>query len=392
MGNLEGKPTASRNGDLGEPMKQTRRLSDNSMRPKEIPNLMTGVQLTGHGGFEKLDYRHDIPVPRPGAGEVLIRVAAAGINNTDINTRIGWYSKTVRDATDKTGATTDAEDAAWSGTPLAFPRIQGADCCGRIVAVGSDADTARIGERVIVRNMLRSYVDYRPMECWTLGSDCDGAFAQYMKAPARETYKVDCDWSDVEIASMPCAYSTAELMLHRANVGVGEHVVITGASGGVGSAAIQLAKRRGAKVTAVIGRDKAELAISLGADRVIPRGDSTVSHLGRESVDAVIDVAAGPGFGELLDLLRKGGRLAIAGAIAGPIVELDMRTIYLKDLTLFGCTFQDDVIFENLVSYIERNEIRPLVGKTYPLKDIAEAQQEFLTKKIAGKLVLVIPQ
>jgi NADPH:quinone reductase-like Zn-dependent oxidoreductase len=358
----------------------------------QIPAVMTGVQLTGHGGFEKLDYRTDIPVPRPGAGEVLIRVAAAGINNTDLNSRIGWYSKTVRDATGQMQTTTRADDASWSGTPLSFPRIQGADCCGRIVATGRDVDSARVGERVIVRNMLRSYVDYRPMECWTLGSECDGAFAQYMKAPARETFKIESAWSDAELASIPCAYSTAELMLHRANVAAGEHVVITGASGGVGSAAIQLAKRRGARVTAIIGRDKADLAKSLGADRVVPRGDSPLSILGAESVDVVIDVAAGPGFGELFDLLKKGGRLSIAGAIAGPIVEIDMRTIYLKDLTIFGCTFQDDVIFENLVSYIERDEIRPLVGKTYPLSDIATAQKEFLTKTIAGKLVLIIPE
>ncbi|MEI9425569.1 alcohol dehydrogenase family protein [Mesorhizobium sp. Cs1299R1N1] len=362
------------------------------MNLANIPDIMTGVQLTGHGGVDKLDYRTDIPVPRLEIGEVLIRVAAAGINNTDINTRIGWYSKTVCEPTENATLTKNDEDAGWSGTPLTFPRIQGADCCGRIVAVGPDVDPARIGERVIVRNMLRSYANYRLMECWTLGSDCDGAFAQYMKAPARETYKVDCDWSDVELASIPCAYSAAELMLHRANVRMGEHVLITGASGGVGSAAIQLAKRRGATVTAVIGRDKVELARSLGADGIIPRGKSVVAHLGANSVDVVIDVAAGPGFGELLGLLKKGGRLAIAGAIAGPIVELDTRTIYLKDLTVFGCTFQDDVIFENLVKYIERNEVRPLLGKIYPLNEIAAAQQEFLTKTIGGKLVLVIPE
>ena len=103
-------------------------------------------------------------------------------------------------------------------------------------------------------------------------------------------------------------------------------------------------------------------------------------------------MAAGPGFRELLDVLKKGGRYAVAGAIAGPIVELDVRSLYLKDLTFFGCTFQDDVIFENLVSYIERGEIRPLVAKTYPLQDIVEAQMDFLSKKATGKLVLVIPQ
>ncbi|HEY9344150.1 MAG TPA: alcohol dehydrogenase family protein [Inquilinus sp.] len=355
---------------------------------------MAGVVLTGHGGFDKLLYCENIPIPKIGQGEVLIRVAAAGINNTDINTRIGWYSKAVKSDTEA-GATQGFEiseaDASWSGVPMSFPRIQGADCCGRIVAVGDGVEPGRIGERVVVRNMLRCYVDYRPIECWTFGSECDGAFAQYTKAPSRETYKVDCGWSDVELASVPCAYSTAEGMLHRAGVKQGEHVVITGASGGVGSAAIQLAKRRGATVIAVAGHSKADQMRALGADRVVPRGESLVKHIGREAADVVVDVAAGPAFAELLDVLKRGGRYAVAGAIAGPIVELDVRTLYLKDLSFFGCTFQDDVVFENIVSYIENGEIRPIVGKTYPLKSIVQAQQDFLSKSISGKLVLVVP-
>jgi NADPH:quinone reductase-like Zn-dependent oxidoreductase len=378
--------------EIWEQMKM-RVATDRALSLTKLPELMTGVLLVGHGGFENLQYRDDIPVPAPGAGEVLIRVAAAGINNTDINTRIGWYSKAVKSETGaggEQGFEIEDADASWSGVPMAFPRIQGADCCGRIVAVGEGVNAGRIGERVIVRNMLRSYVDYRPMECWTFGSEVDGAFAQYTRAPARETYKVDCDWSDVELASVPCAYSTAENLLHRAGVAAGEHVVITGASGGVGSAAIQLAKRRGAIVTAVAAEAKADQMIALGADRVHPRGKSILKALGRETADVVVDVAAGPDFTDLLDVLKKGGRYAVAGAIAGPIVELDVRTLYLKDLTFVG--FQEDIVFENLISYIERGEIRPVVGKTYPLKNIAEAQQDFLSKRISGKLVLVIPE
>ncbi|RZK95053.1 MAG: alcohol dehydrogenase, partial [Rhodococcus sp. (in: high G+C Gram-positive bacteria)] len=205
---------------------------------------MTAVLLTGHGGLDKLEYRTDVAVPRADQGEVLIEVAAAGINNTDINTRIGWYSKTITTETSSGGASgfesVDDDDASWSGTTLKFPRIQGADVCGRIVSVGDGVSPDRIGERVIVSTMLRSYVDYRPYECWTFGSEVDGGFAQYAVAPARETYAVDCDWSDAELAALPCAYSTAENMLHRAAVGA-ERVLITGASGGVGLAAVQLA-------------------------------------------------------------------------------------------------------------------------------------------------------
>ncbi|KAL1593162.1 hypothetical protein SLS60_010770 [Paraconiothyrium brasiliense] len=358
----------------------------------EIPKTMIGVVLTGHGGPDKLAYREDLPIPTIASDEVLIRVAAAGINNTDINTRIGWYSKGVKSGTGTgTAEGQRDDDASWSGKPLEFPRIQGADCCGRIVAVGNDVDSKRIGERVLVRNMLRHYVNREPYKCWTFGSECDGAFTQYTKAPAEETLKVDCDWSDVELGSIPCAFSTAENMLHRANVKPGEHVVITGASGGVGAAAIQLSKRRGAYVTAIGGRDKAKDMLEVGADQVIGRDENLVSKLGKNSADVVLDLVAGPSFSSLLDVLKQGGRYATAGAIAGPLVELDVRTLYLKDLSFFGCTFQEDEVFSNLVSYIEKGEIRPHVGKVYPLKEIGAAQEHFGSKKTAGKLVLEIP-
>lgn len=360
-----------------------------------IPKTMKAVLLTGHGGFDRLDYRDDVPVPEPGPGEVLICVGAAGVNNTDINTRIAWYSKGVTDATNAGGgglASARNEDASWSGVPLSFPRIQGADVCGRIVAVGEGVDPGRIGQRVLVRNMLRSYVDYRPYECWTLGSECDGGFAQYTKAPARESYRVECDLSDVELASFPCAYSTAENMLHRAGVRAGERVLVTGASGGVGSAAVQLARRRGAEVIAVAGAAKADEVLALGAQRIVPGGEGLAAALGPESVDVVIDLVAGTQWPELLEVLKRGGRYATSGAIAGPLVELDVRTLYLKDLTLFGCTFQEDVVFENLIRYIERGEVRHVVAKSYPLADIVQAQQDFLSKRYIGKLVLVPPQ
>ena len=99
----------------------------------DIPDTMSGVVLTGHGGPEKLEWREDLPTPRPAPGDVLVRVAAAGVNNTDVNTRIGWYSKGEGE-----------DDGGWAGA-LTFPRIQGADVCGRIAAVGDGVDPTRIG-------------------------------------------------------------------------------------------------------------------------------------------------------------------------------------------------------------------------------------------------------
>ncbi|MCY1186428.1 putative NAD(P)H quinone oxidoreductase, PIG3 family [compost metagenome] len=103
-------------------------------------------------------------------------------------------------------------------------------------------------------------------------------------------------------------------------------------------------------------------------------------------------MVGGEDWPNLLRILRQGGRYAIAGAIAGPIAEIDLRTLYLKDLTLYGCTFQEDEVFTNLISYVESGEIRPVVAKTYPLNEIHQAQEDFLSKAHMGKLVLIIPE
>lgn len=355
----------------------------------KIPTKMSAVLTTGHGGFEVLKFSDDVEVPNPCSDQVLIKVLGAGINNTDINTRTAWYSKSVSGGTTSEDSQGDNDDGSWSGEPLEFPIIQGADCYGEIVAVGADIDSSRIGERVLVRTMQQYAVDYMPYECWTMGSECDGAFAEYMLAFSDESFKIESNWSNAELASIPCAYSTAENLLERSGVKEDEVVLITGASGGVGSAAIQLANRRGARVVAVASKAKADMVIEIGADKVIHREDKLIDSIEDQSIDVVIDLVAGEDWGDLLDVLKKGGRYATAGAIAGPIVELDIRTLYLKDLVLIGCTFQDRQVFQNLIGYIERNEIKPLVSKTYPLKNIVNAQKDFVSKKYVGKLVLL---
>ncbi len=358
-----------------------------------IPSTMHAVLLQGHGGLEQLSNREDVTDPRPAAGEVLIAVSACGVNNTDINTRIGWYSKAVTADTESGGAqgfeTVNDDDASWSGIPLHFPRIQGADVCGRVVAVGDGVSSNRIGERVLVQTIQPLPEGSRAL-CMTFGSECDGGFAQFAVAKSEFTHTIDCDWSDAELASIPCAYSTAENMLHRAFVGA-ERVLVSGASGGVGSAAVQLARRRGAEVIALSSPSKADEVISLGAHQVLDRDCDLVTELGADSIDVVIDLVAGPQWPHFLDVLKPGGRYAVAGAIAGPITELDVRTLYLKDLSLFGCTCQAAEVFPNLVSYIERGEIKPALAATYPLNNISQAQEDFLAKRHTGKLVLIPP-
>jgi NADPH:quinone reductase-like Zn-dependent oxidoreductase len=360
---------------------------------------MKAVLMKGHGGFEQLEYRDDVPIPVPRTHEVLVRVLAAGVNNTDINTRTAWYSRAVSEGTTAAGgaagyAGAKGEDAGWTGSAPAFPRIQGADACGRIVAVGSEVSASRIGERVLIEPVFvwadggdRSHGDR--FRATYFGSECDGAFAEYARAPAAHAHAIESSLTDTELASFPCAYSAAENMLTRLKLGAGQTVLVTGASGGVGSAAVQLARRRGATVVALASPAKAAAVAALGAAQVLGRDVGLVAALGRESVDAVVDVVGGEQFPDLLEVLRRGGGYAVAGAIAGPTVALDLRTLYLKDLSFFGCTVLEREVFAHLVRYIEDGEIKPVIAGIYPLKDIVLAQQEFLAKRHTGKIILL---
>ncbi len=358
------------------------------MSGKEITpeQQMMAVVTTGTGGYDKLEYK-SVLVPVPGPGEVLLKVLAAGVNNTEINTRLGWYSASVTQGTDTTSKSGDRPDGGWNkATP--FPFIQGTDCCGQVVAVGPNGEQARIGQRVLVRPCMRTH-GFDRMDCIWMGSDIDGAFAQFVKVPEQEVFSVNCDWSAAELATIPCAYGTAENMIHRAGVKKGMRVLVPGASGGVGSALLQLVKRRGAEAIAITSMDKRDAVAQIGADIVLTREDDPVSFVGKESVDVVIDNVAGEGFGKMLQVLVRGGRYVSSGAIAGPLVELDMRDMYLKDITLIGCTAWDEPVFPNLISYIDSGQIRPLLSATYPLDRIADAQRDFQEKKHTGKIVLI---
>ncbi|MEI6727344.1 MAG: zinc-binding dehydrogenase, partial [Actinomycetes bacterium] len=277
----------------------------------------------------------------------------------------------------------------WS-EPTPFPLIQGTDCCGRVVTVGRGGDQSLIGRRALVRPCMRP-LGFGAMENIWMASDFDGAFAQFVKAPASEVFAVETDLGDAELGAVPGSYGTAENMLHRAGVAAGQHVVVTGASGGVGSAAVQLACRRGAVVTAVTSSAKAGQVRALGAGRVLAREDGIAASVGERTVDVVVDNVSGPDLDDLLKALKRGGKYVTSGAIAGPIVSFDKRTLYLNDLALIGCTAWDEPVFPDLVSYIEAGQLNPLVAATFPLEHIAAAQSEFLRKAHVGAFILIPP-
>ena len=357
----------------------------------DLPTTMRAMVTMGHGGLEQMVFHPAWPRPEPAAGDVLIKVGACGLNNTDVNTRSGWYSKAVSEAT--TGDafdTVNTDDPTWGGNPIVFPRIQGADVCGEIVAVGKDVDAGRIGERVITDNWLRDPED--PLnrdKTGYFGSECHGGYAEYTVIPAANALAVTSDYSDAELATFSCSYSTAEGMVCRAAITASDTVLITGASGGVGGALIQLAKLRGARVIALASTEKHAAVSALGADRVLPRSPENLeAELAGERVTVVADVVGGPDWHSVIDVLERGGRYVSSGAIAGPIVELDLRTFYLRDLTLLGSTVIPPEVTENLIRYIESQAIKPVLAATYPLEQLRDAQAAFIAKTHTGNIVV----
>ncbi len=364
-----------------------------------IPDKMRAVVLTGHGGYDRLEYREDWPTPEPGAGEVLVRVGACGLNNTDINTRTAWYSKSVTDGITDDGASegfaeAEADSGSWGSASITFPRIQGADVAGEIAAVGDGVDAARVGERVILDPWILASGDWLDAaRSMYFGSECDGGYAEYTRIRSENAIRIETSQSDAELATYPCAYTTAENLVARSGLRPGETVAIAGASGGVGSAAIQLCRLRGARVIAIASPAKAKLLEELGADTVIDRKVEDLEAALRDSADGSIDVAldvvGGTLFMPLINALRQGGRYSSSGSIAGPLVEFDLRQLVYKDLQLTGATIVPPGTMQRLVRLIEQDRLRPLLAQSFPLAQLRQAQQAFVEKKHVGNIVVV---
>ena len=361
-----------------------------------IPETMRAFVLHGHGGLDQLRFHNDWKVPTPQRGEVLLRVRACGLNNTDVNTRTGWYSKAVNEGT--TGGTFDGDidsDGGWDGGMI-FPRIQGGDPVGEIIAVGEGVKEHLIGQRCLVDTVLRDWDE--PMNLAKtayLGSAKDGGFAEYMVVDHQNVCPVKCEWTDAELATIAISYSTAENMLNRAGVTDGDTVLIPGASGGVGSALVQLANRRGAKTIAMASSAKHEELAKLNPAALLPRKVENLAQTlfeiaGIKTVSVVADVVGGEQFPAFIEVLERGGRYTCSGAIAGPVVDLDLRTMYLNDLTFFGNTIFEPRVFPALVRYIEAGEIVPMLAASYPLEELHDAQQAFIDKRHVGNIAVTM--
>jgi len=335
---------------------------------------MTAAVTMGHGGPEQIEVRDDWLRPHVGPGQALVRVTAAAVNNTDIWSRQGAY-----------GTTADPDAiVGWKGVPLDFPRIQGIDIAGEVVTVDANVDRSWVGKRVIVDPAAVYAGDY---PTHIVGSELDGGFAQYHVCGVSQLHDVTASpLTDAQLSCLPTAYGTALGMLNRAGCSAGERVLVTGASGGVGMAAVQLLLARDCIVIARTSAARRRQIAELGVAEVSVRGLDEVSEL--EHVDAVLDVVGGDEFGLIIDRLRDGGRIVTAGAIGGPVVAFDIRRLYLHQRTLIGSTMHTPADFAELAAIAVAGNLEPLVAASYPLSEIAAAQARLLAKDFVGKLVL----
>tara|TARA_R110000796_G_scaffold54365_2_gene127199 strand:- start:988 stop:2187 length:1200 start_codon:yes stop_codon:yes gene_type:complete len=367
--------------------------------PESIPNTMAAMLLTGHGGADKLVYQQDVPTPQPASGQVLIRISATAKNNTDRKAREGLYP--TKDKTETTSF-------QMGGAPtLIFPRIQGADVAGRVVGVGSGVDSSRIGERGLLDFNL--YADGRRDINLTpdyYGHGADGGYAEYIAVPADQFHAIENpELSDAEVASMGmCSYQTALHMLTSAQIKAGERVLVTGASGGVGTALIQLCRIIGAIPYALSQRDKADALIKLGAEAVLDRNhmqdftDKIRALTKGKPIDAVMDLIGG----EMTDLFIDSmifdmnsrssyPRLSIAGASGGNVSEIMWTRIYLYQVQIFGVSHGTREEAEQLIAWIRSGELKPVLHAAFKLSDLHRAEDYFVNRgsHYLGKIVIV---
>lgn len=362
-----------------------------------IPSSMKAMVLTGHGGIDKLEYQ-DVPVPQPGPGEVLVQVTATAKNNTDRKAREGLYPT-------KKGEMTSFQ---MGGKPtLTFPRIQGADVVGRVAAVGEGVSESRVGERGLLD--FNIYADERTDINLTpdyYGHGADGGYAEYVVVPSDQFHPIANPLvTDAELASMGmCSYQTAMHMLTSAGVSDGEHVLVTGASGGVGTALIQLCRIMGAIPYALSQQSKAQALLDLGAEAVLDRGDMETfvdrvkQATGGKPLDAVMDLVGGEMTDRFIDAMifdmnarRTYPRLSIAGASGGNISEILWTRIYLYQVQIFGVSHGTRDEAAQLMQWIRDGQLKPVLHGAFPLSELHRAEEYFMNRgsNYLGKIVIV---
>lgn len=340
---------------------------------------MKAVIFRQHGGPDKLSYE-DVPMPAIGPDEVLVKVKACALNHLDIWIRQG--------------------NPAY---PMPLPHISGSDVAGLVEQVGAQVESVTVGQRVFLSpgiscwkcgaclagrdNFCRSY--------GLLGAMTHGGYAEYVKVPFRNVLPIPGNLTFEEAAAFPLVSVTAAHMLfERAQLQHGETVLIMGAGSGVGSVAIQMAKLAGARVITTVGSDeKIPKAVALGADAVIHHGREKVAErvkllMEGRGVDVVIEHIGPEVWESCLASLARGGRLITCGATTGPEVKLDLRYVYSRQYTIKGSYMGTRAELVKAAELVGQGKLKPVIDRTFPLKEARAAQEYLLSRKFFGKIVL----
>ena len=341
---------------------------------------MKAVYVDAHGGPEALTFG-DRSEPEVGPGEVMLRVGGSALNHLDLGLRAGRN---------------------YRGQ---LPRIMGCDMSGEIVNISPDAQTdLKVGDRVVLDNRVKCGQcspcvqgnDQYCTEQKRLGVDLDGGHAEYVTAPAINAYKVPDSMSLTEAAALPIAAHTAwHCLVTQAQIRPWDDVLIQAAGSGVGSMGIQIAKMFGARVITTAGSDwKLEKARELGADEVINyRETANMSQKVREltdgqGVDLVFDVVGADVWEESLLSLKPGGRLVITGVTSGARANMDLSILQGRPLHLMGSGGRSRRTFGDVMKMVNQGELKGIVGRVFPLEEVAEAHRVMEARDFFGKLVI----
>jgi len=342
---------------------------------------MKAVLFHKHGGPEVLEYT-DFPTPEPGPGEALVRLKAAALNGLDLWVRAGW-----------------------PGIKLEYPHIPGADGAGEVVALGSGVTNRAIGERVVINSNLGcgkceaclAGFDNRCRAWGLLGETRRGTYAEYVAVPARNLVLLPEGFDERSAAAAALVFHTAwHSLIARGGLRAGESVLVVGASGGVNTACIQIAKLTGATVYVVgSNAEKLSIAESLGADRLIDRSQEenwpkiVYQLTGKRGVDVVVD-NVGITFPLSFRAACKGGRILTVGNTGGSTVEIDNRFIFAKHLSLIGSTMGTQKDFKAVMELVFAGHLKPVLDRSFPLAEARAAQERLEKGEQMGKITLAI--
>lgn len=341
---------------------------------------MKAVRIHQHGGPHVLTYE-DVPEPRIRADEVLVRVRACSLNHLDLWTR--------------------------SGLPrvkIEMPHILGADIAGEVVDVGELCQRVKTGQRVLLSpgtscRQCPKCLEGKDNECKNykvFGTGRPGGNRELMPAPEYSVIPIPDTLSYEEAAATPLVFLTAwHMLFSRANLQAGEDVLILGASGGVGSAAVQLAKLFHCRVIATAGGDeKRARARELGADHVIDHYRQDIAAevkriTGKRGVDVVVEHTGRATWQKSIESLASSGRLVTCGATTGYDVSLDLRYMFSKQYSLYGSYMGTMGELHRVLQFVFRGLVRPVIDRVYPMSQLAAAHERLERKEQFGKIVVV---